>query len=275
MKKEKKYYEKLSLEEAEKQIRELVQEYLTTKSTFEGLRDERDKRWPTASCFDPPKDKEYIKLQKILDAEIKKNSDTYSEIYDLVRTIPIPKNKRTCNNCFYPLCRKHLDCEKKGISNKVYCNEYQQPTLEEGFRYIETHFMSEKERAIEAAKTFEDHVNDMVKQELATYEKTLEQLDEHLAKVEVEETTIAPKDILDKFEREEEQIARSMKAWDSCFDTKKIKKGFFKGWYCTKWNPKKAAKVYKNRKPDCPLETMATAFGIPTEALKNRDQENL
>lgn len=275
MKEEKKYYEKLSPEEAEKQVRELVREYLTTKDAFEKLRDERDKRWPMASCIDPPKDKDYAKLQKTLDAEIRKNSEIYHELFELVRTIPIPKNKRTCNNCAFQICRKHLDCNERGISNKVYCNEYRQPNLEEGFVYIKAHFMTAKEQAIEAAKTFEDHVNDMVKQELATYEKTLEQLDEHLAKVEVEETTIAPKEVLDKFEREEKQIKESMKAWDSCFDTKKIKKGFFKGWYCTKWNPKKAAKVYKNRKPDCPLETMATAFGIPTEALKNRDQENL
>ena len=275
MKEKKKYYEKLSPEEAEKQIRELVQAYLTTKDAFEKLRDERDKRWPMASCITPPKDKDYAKLQKTLDVEIKKNSNVYHELYELVRTIPIPKSKRTCNNCAFAICRKHLDCNERGISNKVYCNEYRQPNLEEGFRYIEAHFMTEKERAIEAAKTFEDHVNDMVKQELATYEKTLEQLNEHLAKVEVEETTIAPKDVLDKFEREEKQIARSMKTWSSCFDTKKIKEGAFKGWYCTKWNPKKAAKVYKNRKPDCPLETMATALGISKETLKNRDQENL
>jgi len=60
----------LSLEEAEKQIRELVQSYLTTKDAFERLREERDKRWPTASCFDPPKDKDYVKIQKALDSKM-------------------------------------------------------------------------------------------------------------------------------------------------------------------------------------------------------------
>lgn len=201
--KEKKYYEKLSLEEAEKQIRELVKSYLITKDTFEGLLEERNKRWPTASCFDPPKDKDYIKIQKTLDTEVGKNDSIYSELFDLVRTIPIPKNKRACSNCAFALCRKRLDCEKRNISNKVYCNEYQQPNMEEGIVYIRPYFMTEKERAIEAAKTFEDHVNDMTKQELATYEKTLKQLDKHLSKVKVEETTTMPDDILDKFESEE------------------------------------------------------------------------
>lgn len=92
-KKTKKYYEKLSLDEAEKQIRELVRAYLATKDTFERLREERDKRWPTASCFDPPKDKNYVKIQKTLDTEIRKNDDVYSELFDLVRTIPIPKSE--------------------------------------------------------------------------------------------------------------------------------------------------------------------------------------
>lgn len=206
--KEKKYYEKLSLKEAEKQIRELVREYLTTKDALESLREERNRRWPIVSCFNPPKDKDYVKLQKTLDIEIAKNSAIYSELYALVRTVPIPKSKRTCDNCAFGFCRKRLDCEKRGISNKVYCDEYRQPNLKE-IVYVRPHFMTEKEQVIEAAKTFEDHVNDMVKRELTTYEKTLEQLDGHLSKVDAEETTIAPKDILDKFEREEKQIANN------------------------------------------------------------------
>lgn len=266
-KKSKKYYEKLSLEEAEKQIRELVREYLTTEDAFKKLRDERDRRWPTASWIDPPKDKGYVKLQKALDVEIRKNSDTHSELFDLVRTIPIPKNKRTCNNCAFSLCRKRLDCEKRGISNKVYCNQYRQPNLEEGFVYIKAHFMTAKEQAIEAAKTFEDHVNDMVKQELDTYKKTLVQLDEHLAKVEVEETTIAPKDILDKFEREAKQIKKSMKAWGACYDRKRVKEGLFKGGYVWTPNKKRFKKLAERnakakKKTMCPMQAFAASVGL-------------
>lgn len=266
-KKSKKYYEKLSLEEAEKQIRELVREYLTTEDAFKKLRDERDRRWPTASWIDPPKDKEYVKLQKTLDVEIRKNSDIHSELFDLVRTIPIPRNKRTCNNCAFSLCRKRLDCEKRGISNKVYCNQYRQPHLEEGFVYIRPYFMTKKEQAIEVAKTFEDHVNDMVKQELVTYEKTLVQLDEHLARVETEETTIAPKDILDKFERETKQIKASMKAWGACYDRKRVKEGLFKGGYVWTPNKKKFKKLAERnakakKKTMCPMQAFAASVGL-------------
>lgn len=274
--KEKKYYEKLSLEEAEKQIRELVRAYLTTQHTFERLREERDKRWPTASCFDPPKDKNYVKIQKTLDTEIRKNDDIYSELFDLVRTIPIPKNKRACSNCTFALCRKRLDCEKRDISNKVYCNEYQQSNMEEGIVYIRPYFMTEKERAIEAAKTFEDHVNDMTKQELATYKKTLKQLNEHLSKVKVEETTIVPDDILDKFEREEKLLKRSLEAWANCYDHSliKFKEGLFKGMKMHKWspNPKKFKKLGK-KSVMCPVQAVAASVGL-TKVPKTTETDN-
>ena len=127
--------------------------------------------------------------------------------------------------------------------------------------------MTKKEQAIEAVKTFEDHVNDMVKQELDTYKRTLVQLDEHLAKVEVEETTIAPKDILDKFEREERQIKESMKAWEACYDRKRVKKGLFKGAYV--WSPNKekfkklAEKNAKAKKKTmCPIQAFAASVGL-------------
>lgn len=275
--KEKKYYEKLSLEEAEKQIRELVKSYLTTKDTFEKLREERDKRWPTASCYNPPKDKDYIKIDKLLDTEIRKNDDVHTDLFDLTRTIPIPKNKRACSNCAFAICRKRLDCEKRGISNRVYCNEYQQPSLDEGFQYVKAHFMTEKELAIEAAKTFEDHVNDMVKQKLATYEKTLKQLDKHLSKVKVEKTTIVPDDILDKFESEEKQIKKSLEVWGKCYDHSivKFKEGPFKGVKMHKWspNPKKFKKLRK-KSVMCPMQTITAALGL-TEVPKDTETDNL
>lgn len=275
--KEKKYYEKLSLEEAEKQIRELVKSYLITKDAFERLLEERNKRWPTASCFDSPKDKDYIKIQKTLDTEIRKNDDIYSELFDLVKTIPIPKNKRACSNCAFAICRKRLDCEKRGISNRVYCNEYQQPNLEEGIVYIKPYFMTEKERAIETAKTFEDHVNDMMKQELATYKKTLKQLNEHLSKVKVEETTTVPDDILYKFEREERILKKSLEAWANCYDHSviKCKEGPLKGMKMHKWspNPKKFKKL-KKKSTMCPVQAVAASIGL-TKVPKDTEDENI
>ena len=224
--KDKKYYEKLSLEEAEKQIRELVIKDMRANDELEELKDRRDKILSPFSYFEvdklePAKRKEYKKLEAAIDINIKDHSHWHSDLYDLTKTIPIPKNKRTCANCFYTLCRKRWDCEQRGIVNKVYCNQYVQPVKIE-VPYYKAHFMTEKERAIEAAKTFEDHVNDRVRAELETYKGTLEQLDEYLKGVEVEETTIVPKDILDKFEKEEAQIKKSLDAWCACYDHRRI-----------------------------------------------------
>lgn len=271
MKKEKKYYEKLSLEEAEKQIRELVTKDMQAYEELEELKDRRDKILSPFSYFEvdklePEKRKEYVKLVAAIDKNIKDNMHWHSDLYDLTKTIPIPKNKRTCANCFYTLCRKRCDCIQRGIINKVYCNQYVQPRKMESL-YYKAHFMTEKERAIETAKTFEDHVNERIQTELETYKGTLKQLEEYLKEVEVEETTIAPKDILDKFEREEKQIKESMKAWSACYDHKRIKKGIFKCGYVWTPNKKKFKKLAEKnakakKKMMCPMQAFAASVGL-------------
>lgn len=270
-----KYYEKLSLEEAEKQIREIVILYKRADAELEDLKSKRDAILGPYSSYEvdklePEKKKEYRKLEVKIDNIIKHDLKSYDKLYDLVRTIPIPKNKRTCANCFYTLCRKRWDCEKRKIVNKVYCDQYVQPHLEEGMVLIRPYFMTEKERAIEAAKTFEDHVNDMVKSELDTYKKTLKQLDEHLSKVEVEETTIAPQDILDKFEREEKQIHDSIEAWGKCYDHEVVKEGFFKGFHKYTPNKEKFKKLLEKKDVMCPMQAVAASVGL-TKVPKKKD----
>ena len=271
MRESKKYYEKLSLEEAEKQIRELVINDMRANEELEDLKDRRDKILSPFSSFEvdklePEKRKEYKKLVAAIDKNIKDNMHWHEDLYDLTKTIPIPKNKRTCANCFYTLCRKRWNCERRGIVNKVYCDEYLQPMKLEVL-YYKAHFMTEKERAIEAAKTFEDHVNERVQAELETYKGTLEQLKEYLKEVKVEETEKVPKDIIDKFKTEEKQIKESMDAWYACYDHKRIKKGIFKGGHVWTPNKKKFKKLAERnakakKKMMCPMQAFAAGVGL-------------
>ena len=78
---------------------------------------------------------------------------------------------------------------------------------------------------------------------------------------------VLPKDILDKFEREEKQIKKGMKAWSACYDRKRVKKGLFKGAYVWSPNKKKFKRLAERnakakKKTMCPMRAFAASVGL-------------
>lgn len=247
------YYEKLSPEEAEKQLHKLVTIDMRFDEEAYWLKKKRNEKWPDYNMFDPPKGREFKKLDTRLQELFHKQSLNHSKIYDLTRTVPVPKNKRSCSSCFYGLCRKHSMCCDQHLNDaEYYCDEYRQQ-VRTSFEITKAHFMTPEERAIEDAKTFEDKVNDRVQRELETYKDTLKVLDEYLAKVPVENTKILPQNILDEYEKGEQQIAESLGHLEQAYTRKTVKlfkSKDFKGikFYSYKFNPKKYEKIIAKAK---------------------------
>ena len=276
-----KYYPRMSLEGAKKELRVLVGEKMRKEKEVENYRKIFHEKFPPYQyswCSDEARDnKEYQAMDSKLSNLIKEESDD-NRLFNLTHIMPIREEKKCCATCHIAICTtKNVCCRKQLPLDEYYCDDYTFPCKRiDWYKMSNIHFVTDTERAIEEAKTFDEKVEDRVKSELKEYEDCLKQTDELEASIAIEKTKPMPQEVLDEAEYDNKQIKASMDAFKNSFDvkTEKIKDGPLKGVYITSWTPNKK-KFKKNFKKVsmCPMHAMAASLGLAEVPKEEKEKK--